>query len=178
VSRRKGAVEGGTAGAPAGRSREPRRIGEVLHPALARLQGSDQARAYTAWAQATGAQVAGGARARAFQRGVLTVECSSSVWASELTYLSDQILARMRELAPNHPVQRLRFMVASSPARPEQQPPAAKPRGRRDSLTPAQLSAARTQASQVRDERLRAAILATLEATAREASQPSGDDAH
>ena len=147
----------------------------MLHPALARLQGSDQVCAYTAWAQATGAQVAGGAKAVAFQRGALTVECSSSVWASELTYLSDQILARMRELAPDHPVQRLRFKVASSPVRQEQQPPAAKQEGQGHGITPAQLSAARTQASQVRDERLRAAILATLEATAKGASPPSGD---
>jgi predicted nucleic acid-binding Zn ribbon protein len=169
--RRRKAAESRGAGAP---RREPRRIGEVLNPAMARLQGSEQGRAYTAWAAATGAQVAGGARACSFHRGVLTVECSSSVWAGELTYLSDQIMARMRELAPGHPVERLRFMVASSPQRQEQQPPAAKQQGRRHRLAPDQLSEARAQASQVRDERLRAAILAALGATAEDASRPRG----
>ncbi len=97
------------------RSGEPRRIGEIIAPALDRLAGSDQARAYGAWARAAGEQVSGGARPRNFSRGTLTVECSSSVWANELTYLSAEILRRMDEVTPGHPVKKLRFMVASAP---------------------------------------------------------------
>jgi Dna[CI] antecedent, DciA len=143
---------------------EPRRIGEILDPALARLQGSEQGRAYHAWARATGAQVAGGARAKAFSRGVLTVECGSSVWASELTYLSDQIMRRMQEMAPDHPVKRLRFMVARSPVRQEAEPAEAKPVERREAPAPPDFSGARAAARSVNDERLRAAILAALQA--------------
>ena len=60
-----------------------------------------------------------GTRPKAFRRGQLTVECASSVWANELTYLGPQILRRMDELAPGHPVKRFRFIVGRLPAVPD-----------------------------------------------------------
>jgi hypothetical protein len=89
----------------------PRRLGEVITPALDRLAGGEEARAYRAWARAVGEPVASGTRPKAFRRGQLTVECASSVWANELTYLGPQILRRMDEVAPGHPVERFRFVV-------------------------------------------------------------------
>mgnify|MGYP005839656629 CR=1 FL=1 len=74
------------------------------------MRTSDQARAYGVWARAAGEPVGANARPRSFARGVLTVECASSVWANELTYLTGQLLARMTELDPGHPVERLRFV--------------------------------------------------------------------
>jgi hypothetical protein len=99
----------------------PRRLGDILTPALGKLAGSDEARAYTAWARAVGEPVTRGTRPKAFRRGQLTVECASSVWANELTYLGPQILRRMDEVAPGHPVQRFRFVVGRLPA-PDQAP--------------------------------------------------------
>ena len=95
---------------------DPRKIGEILNPALTRLGTSDQAQAYGAWARAAGDTVTANARPRSFARGVLTVECVSSIWAQELTYLGGQLLARMSELDPAHPVQRFRFVTRRSPA--------------------------------------------------------------
>jgi hypothetical protein len=89
----------------------PRRLGDILTPALGKLAVSDEARAYAAWARAVGEPVTKGSRPRAFRRGQLTVECASSVWANELTYLGPQILRRMDEVAPGHPVERFRFIV-------------------------------------------------------------------
>jgi hypothetical protein len=89
----------------------PRRLGDILTPALGKLADSDEARAYAAWARAVGEPVTRGSRPKAFRRGQLTVECASSVWANELTYLGPQILRRMDEVAPGHPVQRFRFVV-------------------------------------------------------------------
>ncbi len=86
-------------------------------PALDRLATSDEARAYAAWARAVGDPVTGGTRPKAFRRGQLTIECASSVWANELTYLGPQILRRMEEVAPGHPVKRFRFVVGRLPAR-------------------------------------------------------------
>jgi hypothetical protein len=94
----------------------PRRLSEVIAPALDRLAGGDEARAYSAWAQAVGEPVSGGTRPRAFRRGQLVIECASSVWANELTYLGPQILRRMDEVAPGHPVERFRFIVGRLPA--------------------------------------------------------------
>ncbi len=124
----------GRAGRQADRTRrtendrgEPRKIGEILDPALARLDTSDQARAYGAWARAAGDAVAANARPRSFARGVLTVECASSIWAQELTYLGGQLLARMNELDPAHPVERFRFVTGVARARAE--PPGGAPAG-------------------------------------------------
>lgn len=155
------------AGSP-GRGALPVRLGDILNPALDRLATSEQARAYAAWARASGDQVASGARPRHFARGVLTVECSSSVWANELTYLSGQLLRRMDEVAPGHPVKRFRFVIERA-ERQGEEPPAPKEEAQHGAPAPADLEEAREQAEGVRDERLRAAIEAALRATSKEA---------
>ena len=103
-------------GGGAGRDDLPRRLGDIITPSLDRLAGGDEARAYAAWARAVGEPVTAGTRPKAFRRGQLTVECASSVWANELTYLGPQILRRMDEVAPGHPVKRFRFIVGRLPA--------------------------------------------------------------
>ena len=167
---------------------EPRKIGEILNPALARLDTTDQARAYGLWARAAGDAVAANARPRSFARGVLTVECASSMWAQELTYLGGHLLARMSELDPAHPVQRLRFVARHSPVPPPEPPgaplprpssepatgpstqedePAVSKKSRRDgTIDRADLAAAEAGAREVGDERLREAIRAALDAAA------------
>ena len=185
---------GGSSGAGGRHADLPRRIGDVLSPALDRIASSDQARAYAAWARAVGDQVAAGTRPKAFSRGRLTVECASSVWANELTYLSPQILRRMDELAPDHPVKRFRFMVGrvpagAEPASPESSEPdalvspgqendpaAAKGKRRREALAPGAYGAARAEVEGVRDERLREAIEAALRRSSGESPAASGGD--
>lgn len=159
-----------------GRGDVPRRLGEVLSPALDRLATSDQARAYQAWARAVGEPVKKGARPRAFGRGRLTVDCASSVWANELTYLGPQILRRMDEVSPGHPVTGFRFVVgrwSSDQSGPEQEnaPAARKIECRREQAAPSAYEEARTEAKGVRDERLRAAIEAALR---RSSEEPPG----
>ena len=103
---------------------DPRKIGEILDPPW---RGSTRAtrRGRTARGRARPATpVAANARPRSFARGVLTVECASSIWAQELTYLGGQLLARMNELDPAHPVQRFRFVTRRSPAPAAGPPPA------------------------------------------------------
>jgi hypothetical protein len=168
----------------------PRRLGDIITPALDRLAGGDEARAYSAWARAVGEPVTGGTRPRAFRRGQLTVECASSVWANELTYLGPQILRRMDEVAPGHPVKRFRFVVGRLPAPAEDvrsdegatpaedagwQPPrqgsgspAEKEKRRREQPAADAQGEARAQAEGVDDERLRAAIEAALRRSSQE----------
>ena len=156
------------------RSGELRRLGDILGPALDHLARSDQARAYGAWARAAGEQVAGGARPRAFARGTLTVECSSSVWANELTYLSADILRRMDAVAPGHPVKKLRFMVVTAPGAQEPEPSTSKVERRHARPAQPDYGDARTHAEGVRDERLRAAIEALLEGSSEGSVQTPG----
>lgn len=160
---------------------ELRRLGEILHPALARLTGGEQATAYGVWLRAAGSQVTAATRPRAYSRGRLTIECASAVWANELTYLGPQILRRMSELRPDQPVKRLRFVVARArradpeeTLRQDEQPATSKRTQRSKAPSAAALTAARSEAEGVRDERLRAAILAALRTPAREALEGPG----
>jgi len=146
------------------RRRDPRRLGEILAPAVSRLTSGDNARAYALWARAAGEQVARTTTVRAFSRGVLTVECESSVWANELSYLSREILARMSEMDPGSPVRKLRFRVHRGAAAQEETPAAAKKSKHGESLRPEDVAAAREAAGGVADERLRTAIEAALRA--------------
>jgi len=169
-------VSDGAQGSHGARGSDPKRLGDILSAALGRMATSDQARAYAAWARAAGEQVASGARPRHFSRGVLTVECTSSVWANELTYLGGQILRRMDEIAPGHPVKRFRFVIERAAPRQEEEPPAAKEEQRHERPAPLDLGGARAQAEGVRDERLRAAIEAALRASSAEAPETPRDD--
>lgn len=157
-------VRRAAAGSGGPRKGEFQRLDQIMAPALDRVAASDQAKAYAAWARAAGEQVAAGTQLRNFSRGTLTVECSSSVWANELTYLSGQIKGRMDALSPGHPVKKLRFTVARSPRKQEDQPAASKVDPRRKPPAPPEMDGARAQAEGVRDERLRAAIEALLHA--------------
>jgi hypothetical protein len=208
VSGGAGKKEGGADGARSHKGRQrastggrrddlPRRLGDIITPALDKLAGGDEARAYAAWARAVGDPVAGGTRPRAFRRGQLTIECASSVWANELTYLGPQILRRMDEVAAGHPVKRFRFIVgrlpasqdadldASEPAAEESGgqesgPAGAKMKRRRKQPVLDEPGAARVQAEGVEDESLRAAIEAALRRSSQEppvapdGSTPSG----
>ena len=155
---------------------DPKRLGDILSVALGRMATSEQARAYAAWARASGDQVASGARPRHFSRGVLTVECTSSVWANELTYLGGQIIRRMDELAPGHPVKRFRFVIARAAPELADEPPVATEERRDRRPAPPDLSGARARAGGVRDQRLRAAIEAVLRASPAEPPETPGDD--
>ena len=87
------------------------RLGDILSGALSRVAGSDEGRAYRAWTRAAGRDVVAVTRPRRLARGVLTVECESSTWANELTYLAPTILERLRTDDPDTPVAGLRFVV-------------------------------------------------------------------
>jgi predicted nucleic acid-binding Zn ribbon protein len=95
------------------------RLGDILHTALGRVAGSDEGRAYQGWARAAGADVVAVTRPRRLARGVLTVECESSTWSSELTYLTPVILERLRSDDPATPVKSLRFVVGRPHRDPE-----------------------------------------------------------
>jgi hypothetical protein len=151
-----------TAGADRRRGSEPQRLGDVLSGAVGRLATSEQGRAFAAWTRAAGDQVASGARPRHFSQGVLTVECTSSVWANELTYLGGQILRRMADVAPGHPVTRFRFVIERAAPGHHEEPPVAREDRHPERPGAPDLSGARAQAQAVRDERLRAAIEAAL----------------
>ncbi len=159
-----------------GRHALPQRLGDILSPALERLATSEQAAAYRAWGRGAGEQVAAGARPRYFARGVLTVECESSVWANELTYLGSTILARMDQVAPGHPVKRFRFVIARGARGEGDGADGRETPTLRERRPDADYEPARRQALEVRDERLRVAIDAVLRRLDQQAPPPGDDD--
>ena len=101
---------------------DPLRLGEILQRRVARLIGSDEARAFSLWRQAAGPQVAAVTRPLRLARGTLTIGCESSVWANELTYLGGSLLQKLRTIDPDCPVTRLRFIIAGGLRKQENGP--------------------------------------------------------
>lgn len=85
------------------------RVAEAVAPAS--LLG----RAQRAWTGAAGERIADESEPVSERAGEVTVACSSSVWANELSLLSDDLLARLNETlaAPGSPpaVRALRFVT-------------------------------------------------------------------
>ena len=88
-----------------------------------------------AWISAVGMRIADRAKPISLDRGVLTVRAATAVWASELSLLSEALIARLR--AQGFAVTELRFRVGAvePPARPPER------RGSRAVPAPAELPA-------------------------------------
>jgi predicted nucleic acid-binding Zn ribbon protein len=81
------------------------------------------ARVQAAWPAVAGAKLAAEAEPVAEREGIVTVVCSSAVWAQELELLSPDLLAGLaahHELEGAGRVERLRFVIgsAAAPGRP------------------------------------------------------------
>ena len=124
-----------------------------VYPAPAQLES---AKVFAWWSRAVPERIVEHARPVKLSRGVLIVHVSSSVWANELHYLSDDLLTRLRQYAPSSGVEKIRFQVGTLPdlpKRPKAPPPAPEPV--RLAALPDELGRA---LSRVEDEQLRKAI--------------------
>ncbi len=75
------------------------------------------ARVQAAWPSVAGAKLAAEAEPVAEREGVVTIACSSAVWAQELELLGPDLLAGLaqhRELQGAGRVERLRFVIGSA----------------------------------------------------------------
>jgi hypothetical protein len=66
------------------------------------------------WREAVGARIAEHARPVWLQGGTLVLRVASSVWAHELSFLAEEVLARLRRLGVD--ARTIRFRVGSVPA--------------------------------------------------------------
>ena len=144
---------------------EPRRLGEILKGAVGRMSSGEVGRVYSLWLQACGEPVAAVTSPKRFQRGQLTVECDSSIWASELTLLGSTIIAKMRAADPESPVEKLRFVLARHPRAQADEPAPAVRDKRCRPLPAADLEAAEECATALTDDKLRRAVRAALRAS-------------
>jgi hypothetical protein len=124
-----------------------------VYPAPDQLEA---AKAFSWWSRSVPPRILAHARPVRLSRGVLIVHVSSSVWANELHYLSDDLLTRLRQAAPTSGIEKIRFLVGplpDIPKRPEAAPRPAEPV--RLAALPEELGRA---LSRVQDDELRKAI--------------------
>ena len=79
----------------------------------------EAAKVFAWWSRSVPPRIIEHARPVRLTRGVLIVHVSSSVWANELHYLTDDLLARLREHAPSSRIEKIRFQVGPLPDLPK-----------------------------------------------------------
>lgn len=97
-------------------SRRPRQLADVLPAMRSRLAPATLlADVQSRWAETVGEEVAHQAQPAAERSGVVTVRCSSAVWASELSMMSADLVERLNEGRPEGAprVTELRFTLAA-----------------------------------------------------------------
>ena len=124
-----------------------------VYPAPDQLEA---AKVFAWWGRSVPPRILEHARPVRLSRGILIVHVTSSVWANELHYLTNDLLTRLREHAPNTPIEKIRFQVGplpDLPRRPKETPPPPEPV--RLASLPEELGRA---LSRVEDDELRKAI--------------------
>jgi predicted nucleic acid-binding Zn ribbon protein len=83
-------------------SRRPRPLAAVLPGLRSRLAPATLlAGVQTRWGEVAGAEIAREAQPTSERAGVVTVRCSSAVWASELTMMSTRLVQSLNEGRPD-----------------------------------------------------------------------------
>jgi len=140
-----------------------------VYPAPDQLEA---ARAFAWWSRAVPPRILANARPVKLAGGVLVVHVRSSVWANELSYLTDDLLSRLREHAPMSRVERIRFQVGPLPeiaAREADAPPPPEPV--RLAALPEELGRA---LSRIHDDELRKAIAEAATTSLARLRKPKG----
>lgn len=124
-----------------------------IYPAPDQLEA---AKVFSWWSRSVPPRIVRHARPVKLSRGLLLVHVTSSVWANELHYLTDDLLTRIRAFAPASGIERIRFKVGPLPdLPPHRQPPPPPPEPIRLASLPEELGRA---LSRVQDDALRRAI--------------------
>ncbi len=96
-----------------GRSPAPRRISQVLGEFQAEIAPETPLAAIQmAWDEAVGERIAAVTDVVDEREGVVTVECSSAVWAQELELMAPRILTRLSEVLGDLGPEKLRFRAS------------------------------------------------------------------
>lgn len=124
-----------------------------VYPAPDQYQAT---RVFAWWSRSVPARILEHARPVKLVRGTLIVHVSSSVWANELHYLTDDLLARLKAHAPESKIEKIRFQVGPLPDIPKRsQPSPPPPDPVRLAALPEELGRA---LSRIEDDELRRAV--------------------
>ncbi len=97
-----------------GRSPDPKSIGELLGGFRTEVApGSPLAAIQGAWKAVVGERIAAVTEVVDEREGVLTIECSSAVWAQELELMGPRIMARLKAEIGDSAPEKMRFRAGS-----------------------------------------------------------------
>src|SRR5512138_3098007 len=100
---------------------KPEMLGDVLRKILKKRNiphTSTDRRLLEIWRKAVGPQIAAQTHPDTLKRGVLFVRVSAPVWMHQLSFMREEILARLRELTAPDEVGNLRFTIGEIPPEP------------------------------------------------------------
>lgn len=116
---RRRAVRTPGASTPFGSGRDPSGIGDVLD-GMTRTLGwtSPLARGelLTSWPELVGADVAAHCEPAGIDEGVLTVQCDSTAWATQLRLMRSEVLTTILQRYPDAEVSSIRFVGPGAPS--------------------------------------------------------------
>lgn len=131
--RRRRAADAATS-EPFGLGRDPRGVGDVL-AAMASARGWEspiaRAELLASWPDIVGPETAAHATPLGIEDGVLTVQCDSTAWATELRRVQAGVLNSIAERYPDAGVESARFLGPNAPSW-KHGPKAVRGRGPRD----------------------------------------------
>ena len=97
-----------------GRSPDPKPLGELLGEFRSEVApATPLAAVQMAWPEVVGERIAAVTEVVAEREGVITVDCSTSVWAQELELMAPRILARLEAQLEGSAPEKLRFRTSS-----------------------------------------------------------------
>ena len=153
-------------------SKEPVRVKDALSQVGKRLgirAPAEAALVFSRWDQIVGRKIADHVRPTSLRGGVLRICADSSVWATEVSYLHEEIKRQANEVAGTRVISEVKVWTGKAPEEPLQAPEKAPP--------PAFVSASRPASKQSStddpDEALSRARKAWSRARARTRSQAS-----
>ena len=110
TARKRGAAEPGSE--PFSPGRDPRGLGAVLDVLTTELGWDselDKAELISAWSELVGETTADKSRPIGIADGVLTVQCDSTAWATQLRIMRAELLAAIAQRYPRAGIQSIRF---------------------------------------------------------------------
>ncbi|MBF0468183.1 MAG: DUF721 domain-containing protein [Desulfamplus sp.] len=90
-------------------------VGDILESALKNFRPSGDTgmtRIWDLWHVSVGETIAREAKPGAFKDGILIVNVSSSVWMQQLTFLKQDIVAKLNQILECEMVKEIRFKIA------------------------------------------------------------------
>ncbi len=141
-----------------GKMPRPMAVGELLTAAFTGTpveKRLDEGKIWVVWDAAVGEQIAAKARPVAFRDGTLTVAVASAPWMQQLTFLKEQIKAKVNERLGGILVREIYLKAGRTKALSPQPDPGGKPRRQ---LTEKELGRVAEQTASVPDPELHEAL--------------------